>query len=196
MIEKKWFKGILYALYTIACAFSGYVIYYAAKNGTLYSSIFDNFKVKAIILGVPMVFGLILDLIRRYYNMSYMEWAAFSTSIGAPIACLLIGRIILGSLGEATVIDVFGLFSLKHTTIYILTYAISVAITYLTGMLCIWISVDDRPQKSYSPSYPTTTYTPPSTTDYSNCGPGGMPIEQGPNYIPHYDIEPGTMCND
>ena len=196
MIEKKWFKGILYALFTVACAFSGYVIYYSTKNGTLYSSIFENFKDKAIILGVPMVFGIILDLIRRYYNMSYMEWAVFSTSIGAPIACLLIGRLILGMSGDATSIDVFGLFSVSYKIIYILTYAISVVITYLTGMMCIWISVDDRPKKSYSPSYSTDTYTPPSTTDYSNCGPGGLPIEQGPNYIPSHDIGPGWMCND
>lgn len=176
MIEARWFKRILYIVYTIGCAFSGYVIYYAAKNGTLYTDVFDHLIVKALILGIPAVLCFIFDMI---YHSDMMEAFAWQTSIGAPIVCLLIGFFIIGDKQE---ISVFGL-SISVSVVYILMYAISLVITYLTGLFAIWTGEDERPKWTPSPTH-VETYTPPTTPNSPGCGAYGFPEEMGPNHLP------------
>lgn len=176
MLESKWFKSILYSTYTVACAFSGYLIYYAAKNGTLYTAVLDHLLVKALIVGIPVILCIIMDMIYHPYDI--FEGFAWTTSLGSPFVCLLIGYLLIGNKQE---INIFGL-TIPATVIYVLMYTLSLVVTYLAGLLGIWAGEDERPKKYPSPTY-VEPYTPP--TAQPECGPGGMPIEMGPNYIPH-----------
>lgn len=144
MLESTWFKRILYIIYTIGCAFSGYVIYYAANNGTLYTSVFDHLIVKLLILGIPAALCIIIDMIYHPYDM--IEAFAWPTSFGVPFTCLLVGYLMIGDKQE---ISVFGL-SIPTTVIYIVMYALSVLITYLVGLLAIWVAEDENPKSSSS----------------------------------------------
>lgn len=142
MLESTWFKRVLYTIYTIGCAFSGYVIYYAANNGTLYTRVFDHIIVKLLILGIPAVLCIIMDMI--YHPFDMLETFAWQSSLGVPFTCLLVGYLVIGNRQE---INVIGL-SIPITAIYILMYALSLIITYLVGLLAIFVAEDENPKST------------------------------------------------
>lgn len=175
MIEKTWFKRILYVLFTIGCGFSGCVIYYGAKNGTLYSGVFEHFTVKALILGIPVVLCIIIDMI--YHQYDPFEAFAWETSLGTPFVCLLIGYLVIGGKEE---VSIFGL-SVPVSVIYVLMYAVSLVITYLAGLLAIWTGEDERPKNTRS--RPRSDDAPSVTR--SGTGAYGFPDGLGPNHLPN-----------
>ena len=182
MVEKTWFKCILYVILTLGCLFSGLVIYYAAKNGMLSSGLMENLQVKAIIVVVPFVLCLIIDYIYHYDEM--IESFGWSTAIGAPLTCLFIGYSTIGIMGDKTIIDLY-LFKMPVSVIYILMYAIPLVITYLVGLLSIWTGeAPKRYVKTSTPNY--HTQLPSTRNNDSDCSAGGIPSGTNPNSIPHY----------
>ena len=177
MIEAKWFKSILYIVYTIGCVFSGCVIYYAAKNGMLYTGLLHQVKVKLLILGIPAILCIIIDEI--YHSHDMFEAFAWETSIGWPVFCLLVGHLVLR--GDKQAIAVFGL-SIPASVIYILMYALSLVVTWLAGLLAIWTGEDQRPKRRGARTHSDNTHTPPVSKP--RCGAFGFPEEMGPNHLP------------
>lgn len=188
MERERRIKKVLYILYSIACAISAFLIVYAATNGDLYSKPFDKLTIKALILGIPAVCCILIDM--HYHEFEMVEGPAWATSIFFPLICLLIGY---RWIGDKTAVNLFSL-TISGKVICVLMYTISVMVSYLAGLWSIFTGDEPEPKVSAPPVVHTTTST--STTDTSMCGPGGLPIEMGPNYIPSYPDEPGTMCND
>lgn len=178
MIETTWFKRILYTAYTIGCGFSGYVIYFAAKNGMLHTGILDHLAVKAMIIGIPAVLCIIFDKIYHPYNM--FEAFAWETALCMPFVFMLIGYFIVGGKQAVSVFEL----SIPASVMYGLMYGLSLLIIYLLGLFAIWIGEDKWLKHS---STRTNSESPTSSpTPKSQCGPGGWPSECGPNYIPHF----------
>ena len=190
MDKERRIKKILYITLTIACAIAGVLLYYAVTKGLLYPNLFDNLLIKSIIVLIPIIFSFVIE---NYFEHYMPGDNPIVTSIGMALVCLFIGWVSGGFDGGKTSIEFLGM-TLSTKLFCILVFAIPLGVSYIAGL---WSIFTGDLRKTYPSAPPReNTYTPPSTTDYSDCGPGGMPKEQGPNYIPHYDIEPGTMCND
>ena len=146
MDKERLVKWILYISYSIACAISGVLIFYAAKNGFLYSKVLDHVAIKALILGIPALCCIIIDFHYHLYEM--IEGPAWATSFVTPIVCLLIGYLLIG---DKQIVEIFGI-SISAELIYILMYVISVVISYLAGLWSIFTG--DEPKRRYFRSNP------------------------------------------
>ena len=177
MNRERRIKRILYILYSVACAVSCYLIFYAAKNGTLYTPVFEQIKIKALILGIPAVCCLLIDM--HYYPYELIEGPAWSTSIGGPFVCLLCGYLLIGS---KQAVEIFGM-NVPAKVIYILMYALAVIISYCAGLLSIYIS--DEPTHRHHSTHSNRENTTTTTEKAPGCGAYGFPEEKGPNHLPN-----------
>ena len=189
-------KVISFLLTTIVVAACAVCLYFCHQSGILLGDGADAFLYAVGMLALPFAASSIMGLIFDAEIEGENEYVAlWKVSLGVCIAFVILGIMIVQSSPRIIPVDPKWVVTAQIGLPMLINYIMALWAIFRkknNPNKMLYYSEEDyikkaiKEQERRGGTYPSNTTSP----NAPQCGPGGAPLEQGPNYIPGYSDRP------